>query len=296
MSPRHHLPPTQSLTNGYITLEYLEEAGPRIVSLKLNDRPENILAVLPENVIETEVGDYHIWGGHRIWHAPEAMPRTYVPDDGDIQIEEIPRGVRLTQPVEALTGIQKIMEIELSPGKAEVTLRHTLINKNVWTLTFAPWSITQLNLGGIAVIPQPTASAESSGLLPNRQVVFWPYSSWQDPRFIPTDEYLFLQGDAGDQPFKVGTFNRHGWLGYLNQGVFFIKHFVPDSTREHPDRNCNTECYIWNQFIELESLGALKEVYPGEEVEHVEIWELHSAENVPHTPEGVRAFVESLEL
>lgn len=296
MFSRNNLPSSRSLTNGHITLDFFEDAGPRIISLKLNDHSENLFAVIPDTVIETPIGNYHIWGGHRIWHAPEGMPRSYLPDDEGVRVEETPRGVRLIQPVEAATGIQKTMEIELSPGKAEVILHHTLKNESLWTLTYAPWGITQLNLGGLAIFPQPTGPSDPGGLLPNRQLVLWPYSHLSDPRFIATDDYLFVRGEVSDNPFKMGTFNRHGWMGYLNQGVFFVKHFVPDSTREHPDKNCNTECYVWNQFIELESLGALKEVDPGESVEHVEIWELHSAENVPVTPEGLRAYVEIMDL
>ena len=38
---------------------------------------------------------------------------------------------------------------------------------------------------------------------------------------------ILIDGQAGEQPFKIGTFNHAGWMGYLRNGVFFIKRFDP---------------------------------------------------------------------
>jgi hypothetical protein len=49
-------------------------------------------------------------------HAPESLPRTYIPDDDGVSIEELPDGVRLKGLTEKETGITKTIEIHLLYG------------------------------------------------------------------------------------------------------------------------------------------------------------------------------------
>src|ERR1051326_7349620 len=69
-----------SLENKFLKLEYLTDSL-RIISLTPAGK-SNLFADLSElPPIATPYGDYYFRGGHRLWHAPEAMPRTYIPDD-----------------------------------------------------------------------------------------------------------------------------------------------------------------------------------------------------------------------
>ena len=135
--------PTHVLQNQHLRLEYLAEAGPRIVRLLLANSDENLLAEIPNFKVNTAYGDYYFRGGHRLWHSPEASPRTYVPDDSGLIVEEMPQGVRLTGPIEATTGLRKSIEIQLHPDRSAVTLVHQLHSTNVWPIECAPWAITQ---------------------------------------------------------------------------------------------------------------------------------------------------------
>ena len=107
--------PIQSIHNPFLTLDYLTEAGPRLVGLYLNGNPQNLLAELPDLIEKTPYGEFHFLGGHRLWHAPEAFPRTYIPDNQGLVIEDAYQGVKLRGALETATGIQKIMQIELLP-------------------------------------------------------------------------------------------------------------------------------------------------------------------------------------
>jgi hypothetical protein len=166
--------PTGVLQNEHLRLEYLTEVGPRIVRLFRAKSQENILAELPEFKLETPLGEYYFRGGHRLWHSPENFPRTYVPDNGPIKVEEIPGGVKLSQPMERLTAISKKIEITLDSTRPIVRLTHELRNEGPWSVEFAPWALTQLRLGGIIILPQAVGNADPLGLLPNRHLVFWP--------------------------------------------------------------------------------------------------------------------------
>mgnify|MGYP001141091728 CR=1 FL=1 len=269
-----HGQPARRLTSEFLTVDVLENAGPRIVRLSLHASP-NLFAELPEVAVPTELGDYHLWGGHRLWHAPEAMPRSYIPDDDGATVTELPGGIGLQGKTEDRTGIRKRIEIRLAADRPAVTLVHTLTNHGVWPVELAPWSISQLRLGGIVIAPLPVENSDPHGLLPNRQFSFWPYTRLRDTRLHWDDDFLLFKANAALPPFKAGYFNRHGWLAYWIDGVLFRKSFPIHSGKVHPDGNCNAEIYCNDQFVELESLGPLSSISPGEQVQLSEVWELY---------------------
>jgi hypothetical protein len=264
----------QILKNDFLQIEYLTGAL-RITGLTPVGKT-NILADLSDlSPISTPFGDFYFRGGHRLWHAPESMPRTYIPDTGDLIIRSLPNGVSLEAPTEPGTGIRKRIEIELAVDQPSVKLTHTLINDGLWTVELAPWTITQLRLGGIAIFPMPVGNSDPAGLLPNRELSFWPYTRINDPRLELDDSFTLFRADALLPPFKTGYRNPHGWMAYWLDGILFRKTFDPHLELPHPDNNCNTEMYCNDRFFELESLGPLTTLAPGASVSHMEIWDIN---------------------
>jgi hypothetical protein len=265
--------PTGRLENDHLIVDYLTNAGPRIVRLIPKKLGENLLAETPEYELPSPYGPYHLWGGHRLWHAPEISARTYVPDDDGLQVSEVKDGVNLTYD-EPHTHIRKELRLKLHPDTAEVELRHRLTNTGLWSVELAPWAITQLRLGGTAVLPTPPDPIDPEGHLPNRYVAMWPYSSWNDPRLRLTDEAIEIVTMLIEQPFKLGMMNRAGWIEYRYEGLVFRKCWIPEPDDPHVDFGCNAEIYTNDKHIELETLGPLVTLAPGETVEHVEWWEV----------------------
>ncbi len=288
--------PTNSIGNKHLTLEFLSQAGPRLVRLFLQGSNENLLQELPELRVDTPYGVYFFRGGHRLWHSPEGLPRSYIPDNEGLVVEHTDQGVRLTGPVEPGTFIQKIIEITLHPDRPSATLLHRLRNNGIWPVELAPWAITQVPLGGTAVLPQMTSPLDKAGLLPNRQFALWPYSRWGDERLQLYDDIILVQGNAKTPPIKIGYANRAGWIGYLNKGVFFCKRSAFQAEANYPDYGSNSECYCDNRFLELETLGPLVNLEPGQSTEHVETWEIYAAEGVPATRAGIGELVRGLGL
>ena len=284
----------RTLDNGHLRLDFLTEAGPRIVRLIPARSDQNLLAELPREQISSALGRFNMYGGHRLWHAPEADPRSYIPDDAQLQVEDLADGVRLTGAAEAPTGIRKSIEIHLAPDRAAVTLVHELRNEGLWAVELAPWAITQMALGGVAVLPQCTAPADGNGLLPNRTLTLWPYTRWGDPRLKLNDDFVLVQGQSVRPACKIGYFNSSGWVGYLNGGVFFIKHFTPRPDELHPDFNCNTEVYVNHLFLEVETLAPLTRLQPGLAIRHIETWNVYTGMAQPTTLDGIRELVNAL--
>ncbi len=261
------------LSSEFLELDCLATAGPRIVRLRYKGS-DNLLAEVPGIAVPTPYGDYHYLGGHRLWHAPEGNPRSYIPDGEGLAASDLPHGIILEGRVEPATGIQKRLEIHMDAHMPRVTLTHTLSNKGLWPAELAPWAITMLRLGGTAILPIHGGESAAEALLPNRHVSLWSYSRVQDPRLRLEDEFILVRPKPGLPPFKIGAYNAAGWTAYWLGDVLFRKTFTVSPGLPHPDFDCNAEIYCDEHFIELESLGPLTRLAPGNSVSLVETWEL----------------------
>jgi hypothetical protein len=284
--------PIHTVQNEFIRLSVLAEAGPRIVRLGLAGSDLNLLAETPETFWETPHGRFYIRGGHRLWHAPERMPRTYLPDNEGLRLTPLSAGVHLEQPREPETGLVKSMTITLDPDRPAVTIDHQLRNEGVWPVECAPWAITQMRVGGTAVFPQQTSPIDADGLLPNRQLALWPYARWADPRLTLQDDYIYIGPEILAEPIKIGCFNRQGWLAYCLEDILFTKQIPAQAGATYPDFGCNAEIYANNTCVELESLGPLNPIAPGESASHREIWQLHRLSGRPGSLAEVRAEIQ----
>jgi hypothetical protein len=265
--------PTGILENDHIRLEYLTTAGPRVVRFSLRGR-SNLLAELPEVHTETPDGMYYFRGGHRLWVAPETMSGTYRLDNDGVTVDEFPGGVRLTGPRDPVNGIVKIIEVQLVPDQPSVILKHEIRNQGLHPVDLAPWALTMLPLGGLAILPQPTLKTDALGFLHNRILALWPYTHINDPRLILRDDVILIRAVPQLPPIKVGYFNQHGWLAYWFNGNLFRETFNVHADLPHVDGGCNAEVFCDNRFVELESLGAFVTLNPGNSAFLTDTWEL----------------------
>ena len=85
------------LANGLVELVVTTDVGPRVIRFGFVGGA-NVFKEYDAMLGLTGGDEWRIYGGHRLWHAPEGKPRTYCPDNGPVQIEEHPGFVRLIQP------------------------------------------------------------------------------------------------------------------------------------------------------------------------------------------------------
>ncbi len=268
--------PTGRIENDALILDYLLEAGPRIVRLIPKIGGENLLAETPDFTLDSPHGTFRLWGGHRLWHAPESAARTYIPDSNGARATTRYHGVTLSYD-EPHTRIGKELEVTLHPTDGHVRLIHRLTNQGLWPVELAPWAITQLRPGGTAILPVSDLKEDDEGLLPNRLIALWPYSRWDDSRFRPNEDTIEIDALPVGRPFKLGTMNRAGWMAYRYNGLIFTKRWQPQPEQPHVDFGCNAEIYVNDSHLELETLCPLTRLEPGTAVEHVEEWEIHVA-------------------
>jgi hypothetical protein len=282
---------TGILENDSLRLEYLTTAGPRIVRLILPGRL-NLLAELPDAALETSLGTYNFRGGHRLWCAPESLPGTYRPDNDGLKVEEFQEGVRLIGKVDPVSGIVKMIEIQISPDRAKVTLEHELRNTGFRPVNLAPWTLTMLRLGGTAILPQSFGIVDACGMLPNRNLALWPYTQINDIRLLFDDDFILINAGASLAHAKIGYYNPFGWLAYWLEGVLFRKTFDINLNATYTDTGCNAEIYVDNNVIELETLGPLGRLEPGKSFFHTETWEFFDSLDQPFIPSNLQERLE----
>jgi hypothetical protein len=289
MTDFHGLP-TAVLENKFLRLEYLTTAGPRIVGLSLSGSP-NLLADVHDMTVDTPLGKFFFLGGHRLWISPETIEKTYIPDKSGLQVTQNQNGVTLTGLSEPTSGIRKRIQVVLEADRPAVRLVHSIINENHSTITMAPWAISMFSLGGTVILPQPVGNTDPQGLLSNRLLVLWPYTRLKDPRLDLRDDFILLRARPALPPIKLGYASTAGWLAYWQEGVLFRKSFELHPGATYPDGGCNAETYCGDRFIELETLGPLVTLAPGQTIQHVETWELFDSLDVPFISEEIRGLV-----
>jgi hypothetical protein len=246
--------------------------GPRVIGGFLG-KSDNLFVVLPPQPMDSIATGFSLYGGHRLWHAPEASPRTYAPDNAPVEVTPLADGaVAFSSGIEAITGIEKTIVIKpLGRERFEVT--HRLVNRNLWPVELAPWALSQMATGGTVVIPQGR-NPDGNPFAADRSLHLWPYSNLADERLTLGRDYLFLRQDVKTKaPCKIGYAVSDCWAAYVNRGVAFVKYFDYDPDVTYPDRGCNVESYTCHLFIELETLGPLELLDPDQEAIHVEVWQ-----------------------
>jgi hypothetical protein len=288
---------TLILESEHLSIEVLADAGPRIVRLRLAGSDENVLGEVAGVGWDTPWGHYKLRGGHRLWCAPERPPFSSTPDEGGLKLTETATGLSLER-LEPETGICKRIAIEPAGDRAAVTVSHTIRNEGAEVIEQAPWAITIFPLGGTAILPQQKGPIGESDSVPNRSLNFWSYGSITDPRLELHDDFVLVRSERTvSSPFKIGYLDRSEWAAaYLPGGLLFCKSFDVQPERRYADLDSNVEAYCDGHVLELETMGPLALLEPGDETSHEERWEIHHVGEIELSAERLDALVVELGL
>jgi hypothetical protein len=265
------------LSNGAIELIVTADVGPRVISCGFPGG-RNLFKNYDSAMGRSGEDHWENRGGHRLWVAPEDHATTYTLDNSPISITETAEGLIATQPVDPDTRLEKQIEIRLPLSGAEATLLHRIRNHNRFAVPFAPWALTVMAPGGVAVAPLPPRARHEDRLLPTNPLVMWGYTDFSDPRWKFLPRHILLRQDpAAATPQKAGLFAERTRLAYQLNGDVFLKTSTADPSSAYPDMGASCEFFTNGEMLELETLGPLETVAPGGFVEHIEHWSLHRA-------------------
>lgn len=265
------------------TMRITCELGPRIIYLAI-DGKENIFyedtldlinkggEFFDEHYGKDEM--WHIYGGHRLWRSPEDLA-SYYPDNYPVEVELLDNGAIFTaKPESETTGLQKVIKVEVVNG--EYVVEHKFINRGNATVDCSLWALSVLDKGGVAYYPY---NQKDTVLLPNRNLVIWPYTDIRDKRITLLNEGIVLRQDPkSTSPLKLGFLNQTGEHYYVRGDVILSvtsEKAQPDGN--YPDWSCSTETYTSENMLELETLSEIKTIAVGESATHVERWSLQDS-------------------
>jgi hypothetical protein len=147
-------------------------------------------------------------------------------------------------------------------------------------LDLAPWAITMLAPGSTAIMPLgEKAPHDMEHLLPESQLSLWSYTDFSDERWTFLPDHLSLRHDATPSGRfamqKTGLFHPDGWVAGLSRRYALIKMVAEaDKKSIFPDGGCNLEAFTNPEFLEIETLGSMTTLLPGEERVHSEWWKI----------------------
>jgi len=239
------------ITNGDVELIVTGDVGPRIMRFGFVGG-QNLFKEFAEQLGKSGEKEFQLRGGDRVWKAPEDPVATWAPDNVPVEIQVTATGVIAREPVEPLTQLQKEIEIRLAPAGTEVRVFHRITNHSLFPLEFAPWALTMMAPGGMAVSGFPPRGTHPKNLEATNPLVMWAYTNLA----------------------KIGMFNKDTWAAYLLNGEAFIKRTKAEPGQHYTDFGCSFETFTNNEFLEMETLGPMTKVTPGATVELVEDWAL----------------------
>lgn len=279
-------------TLGDYELDVASEAGPRIIGFRRKGGTQ-LFADLPDLMLEhAGIPDYALLGGHRLWRAPEVPEVTYEPDDRAVTVEATVGSVAVEGAPES-DGLVK--RITVRSRADHVVVDHELRNDSWAPIECAPWAITQMRPGGMAVIPQNLDRADGQGVQPNRSVVLWPYTDPSAPEMTWGRELILVSGSSEPAPLKLGQPNDRGWLAYAASGELFVKWSERfDPMERYLDRGATVQVYRNDRFVELETMGPSRVIAPGTSISHQECWGLFEIGEVG--AEALPAVIRELDL
>ncbi|MEK7468156.1 MAG: hypothetical protein AAB074_12135 [Planctomycetota bacterium] len=304
--------PCVEFKNATISLLVTETVGPRILSLRLRGG-ENILAEVPDFTLECPgAGRYRMRGGHRLWVAPEEPRWTYLPDDAPPRIEVTPHTLEVSQPIELLTGLQKSFTIGFptvlvnhlrssdqpstdatkDPFFGEISMvvvDHGLKNCGSTPVTCSPWAITQFKPGGFAILPHTNRGSEVGGSWKKRGFVLWPYTRKDDPNISWGANYTFVHARLSTGALKIGYSNYNEWLAYFRNGTVLTKVASFGRSDTYFEQGSSSQCYCNDRFLELETLGPVTTIAPGEQRWHRETWFIRDGVSLEPTETGAES-------
>lgn len=271
------------LTNKDVELVVTLDVGPRVIAYRLPGGA-NVMKNYAEMMGGTNEPEWQIRGGHRFWLAPEDLTRTYFADNRPVKWEQTgPHAVKLTPPPETEYGVQKEMHLSLGETGTRVDVKLKVTNIGKESTELAPWGPTVMAPGGVEIIPLPpkaphpghVSNAKSpADYGPNQELILWPYFDFADTRWTFGKRYIFLRQDVNKGPTKIGLAHRMGWVGYLNGGTLFVKRFDYREGGMYPDLGTRYQTFSNEDMLEMETVGELVTLKPGESAELVEAWEL----------------------
>lgn len=268
-------PDSYRLTAGDYSLVVVPEIGGRIMEYSLAGKN-----VLWENADEfgrtyPVAADWKNYGGYKTWVSPEDLvgwPPDFMLDAGKANVEVLqnPKGLpvlKVTGAPSAKMGIYFTKEITLDEN-GDVTINQHMHNISGKAISNGIWDVTQVQTPCVVAFPVNKKTKFKDGL------------SFRTTEARSSTQYEFKEGlcfttykgEIGD----VTSDSPGPWMIWFKDDLAFVKSFGPiDWKSDFPDNGSTCEVFTSKPqlgYVEMEILGPVVDLKPGEETELVGKW------------------------
>jgi len=294
------------LDNGLVSAAVVPDVGGRVLQfwlgehafLFVNPHLAGQLYTPEENWGDGTMASWKNYGGNKTWPAPQgwsgpdewAGPPDPVLDSGrfrTLNVEDLRAVVQ--SPPDPRTGLQITRELILAPHAAHALLRRTMRNVSDRQVRWSLWDVTQLECGDGRGAVRPGCRMSipvhpSSRFAQGFSVLYGPADNMQWRTDDPSVFGIEYAGMLG----KVGLDSQAGWVAFNDDSWTFLHQFEVDPAASYPDGGATVEVWtqgpgtaagidfdqaqLHGQFMEMEVLGPLVGLAPGEQASADLVW------------------------
>jgi hypothetical protein len=269
------------VSNGQVTASVVPAAGGRVLEFSLDGQnvfwvnPSLQGKLFPVPRRPTTWSNWRNYGGYKLWPAPQSLwPRSVgeAPDPfldgGAASVEQLPgRGLRLTGAPSLDMGLLFIRELQMDPKTGVLTVQQRLRNIGPRPVEWSIWDVTQIPAPAWVFFPANPDSPHKNGIIPQGGG----QNQWRNEGGLIITEYKGVSG-------KIGADSPAGWMVGVVGDLAYIKRFPPRRAgATYPDKGSTVEVYTNDRslpYIEMEVLGPIEHLEPGEETSYPETWAL----------------------
>lgn len=165
--------------NEFAELIIPTEFGIRILLYKLHGS-DNIFKTFDKQIKEKDKNIWQIFGGHRLWIAPESFEYTYEIDCAPLESYKITdNGVEFIQKTDSVSKIKKQITVKLEDDGSEVIVTHKITNTDIYERKVAAWGISVMRENGFCSIK---TYKNDKNPLDISTITVWPFSKMNDKR------------------------------------------------------------------------------------------------------------------
>ncbi len=285
------------ISNPLVRLVVVPQIGGRVMEYSLNgeDAFWQNYTELGKTTGDDVGKTWRNYGGYKAWNAPQSEWSDYFYDSLPAGVEALPdgRGVRITTaPVKHL-GYQFIRDIVLSDSTTRVRLVERMRNISDKEIEWGVWGVAQVKVPCWIIFPLNPKSAFANGWN-----VLYPVGGAIEQVQV-VNGLGILKYDNKVENFATDA--KAGWMVYFKDQLAFVKRWasrIVGST--YPDGGCDAAFYTCGTnmaggYAEMEVMGPIVKLKPGEENELVQDWFLSRVDKSVTDTSDVMASLKSLQ-
>jgi hypothetical protein len=280
------------IANGRVEAVIVPAIG-RVMQLRLAGEPDGAFwenRALDGQLHDAASNDWINFGGEKCWPAPQALwieqqGRDWPPPAAfgarHITASTSDRGVVVKSPADPGFGIQVVRHIELDAVQPVLRIATEYRKLVGGAVRVGIWTITQMREPERVCILLSPASKFTDGFIRLMSA---------EPADLKIDGRLLSLRRHPRQHVKVGTDGSSmAWLG----SNCVVRIDTDTRLGEYPDGGCSTEVYTCPdplQYVELETLGPLTTMNPGDRIEQTTVYTVTPRSTTDLDAEARKAF------